>query len=630
MRSGIVAPLGAVTALTCLTALFVAAGVVSDRVAAPDAASRTKATEQLKERYKDEWAKAEKDPVARLALAELLLEKARPLPAADPLRFVSLRAAADLAARAVNVPVALLAVEELSRTYTVDVTALRIEAIGRAVDVVRDPQAAHDLVDLALAFASEAVEEDRHDQAAGLARVAERAARKAKDLPLVVSVQRFERGVAASRTQYQRLRPFVERLQKDPTDPEANLQLGKYQALLKGDWDRGLFLLAQGSDPDLRRLAQRDLCRPETNAEQVETGDAWWQHADKVDDQAKVHLRQRAVHWYELALTAAEDNVRERLEERVAAVPRPPARVAGWDYAGPARELRVLRGENNAPFAVAFAPDGRLVVSGGVDSRAYLWDAGTGQQLRVLQGHGNVIGGAAFDPTGRTVLTASWDGTVKVWETRTGKELRRLPAQGRFADFHSMALSADGKRLATGGDDGIVRIWELSTGKVLLQMRGHGGSISALAFSPDGREVLSGGQVDNTLILWGQKGQIVRRMQGSGSTIRSVAFTPDGKKAVAPGGNDVVLWDLKTGGKVRALHGHSQVVHGVAVSPNGKRVLSGSADGTVRLWDLDTGREVHRFTGHNAAVFCVAFSPGGGRALSGGQDNTVRVWGLPR
>jgi hypothetical protein len=50
--------------------------------------------------------------------------------------------------------------------------------------------------------------------------------------------------------------------------------------------------------------------------------------------------------------------------------------------------------------------------------------------------------------------------------------------------------------------------------------------------------------------------------------------------------------------EIRRFQGHTQAVHAVAFSPDGRRILSGSADGTVRFWETAPGRELHRYTRH--------------------------------
>jgi WD40 repeat protein len=83
-------------------------------------------------------------------------------------------------------------------------------------------------------------------------------------------------------------------------------------------------------------------------------------------------------------------------------------------------------------------------------------------------------------------------------------------------------------------------------------------------------------------------------------------------------------------GNVRRFEGHSDAVLAVAFAPDGQRLLSGSADASVRLWDVTTGAEVCILSGHTDKVWSVAFLPDGTRALSAGKDRSVRLWDLER
>jgi WD40 repeat protein len=65
----------------------------------------------------------------------------------------------------------------------------------------------------------------------------------------------------------------------------------------------------------------------------------------------------------------------------------------------------------------------------------------------------------------------------------------------------------------------------------------------------------------------------------------------------------------------------------VAWSADGKRIVSGSADGTVRIWDAQTGQPLGQpLQGHEASVLSVAWSADGKRIVSGSDDRTVRIW----
>ena len=109
--------------------------------------------------------------------------------------------------------------------------------------------------------------------------------------------------------------------------------------------------------------------------------------------------------------------------------------------------------------------------------------------------------------------------------------------------------------------------------------------------------------------------------------VLSAVFSPDGRRILSGSADQSVrLWDADTGQPIRTLEGHTGPVNSVAFSRDGHRIVSGSDDQTVRLWDADTGQPIRTLVGNTHAVRSVAFSPDGRRIASGGQDKTVRLW----
>jgi WD40 repeat protein/tRNA A-37 threonylcarbamoyl transferase component Bud32 len=293
---------------------------------------------------------------------------------------------------------------------------------------------------------------------------------------------------------------------------------------------------------------------------------------------------------------------------------------------GALTQLRRLTGHTDAVLSVAFAPDGRHVLSGSADHTARLWNLETCEAVQVLHGHTEKVCQVRFLPGQRLAVSASKDRSVRFWDLDNGRECRTLPSRTN----RSLAISPDGQYALSGNvADGMIRVWEVPTGRELRRLKGHMSWVFGLDFSPDGRRALSS-SADGTVRLWDiHSGRELRRLQGHKDKVSSVVFTPDGHRALSTGADRTVLfWDLRTGKVQRCWDEFRDQIWSVVVSPDGYLALCDGDDGEVRLWELDTGTALARSTGHDGKVLSVAFSPDARLAVTAGSDKAIVVWSL--
>jgi len=145
------------------------------------------------------------------------------------------------------------------------------------------------------------------------------------------------------------------------------------------------------------------------------------------------------------------------------------SRVLAADRAVPLRmvematggEVERFAGHPGGSVAVAFAPTGRLAVSGGREPLLRVWEVSSGKQRRELGGYPGWVTAVAWSPEGAVLASGHDDGKVHLWDSLSGKELQEL--SGHLGPVRSLSFSADGGRLVSAGDDTTALVWDVAS-----------------------------------------------------------------------------------------------------------------------------------------------------------------------
>jgi RNA polymerase sigma-70 factor (ECF subfamily) len=326
----------------------------------------------------------------------------------------------------------------------------------------------------------------------------------------------------------------------------------------------------------------------------------------------------------------------------------PSAKGAGTTSPRPRlREQDKAVAQVDSSHALAYAPDGRTLVTTGFPGTINLWNPRENTKVGELKEDASIVRSVAFAPDGITLASVSDDGHVRLWDLPNRSLKNILPGlreSRKFATPTSIVFAPDSQSLAIAGWGEIrretsryiyeVRVLDVRTGQPRWSHLGQGGTPVSLAISPDGKVLACAGW--NGVVLWNaQTGEPLRTLKPERGSLYSVAYTPDGRYIlgggiVGPPGPDggppaglVTVWHFTTGRIVRTLEGQSRHVRALVVAPDGKTVASGSwgplrrfgreqrVVSEVRLWDIATGKLLWVFEGELGEVAGLAFAPDG-------------------
>ena len=259
--------------------------------------------------------------------------------------------------------------------------------------------------------------------------------------------------------------------------------------------------------------------------------------------------------------------------------------------------LRLVRTlpARNGPIAnaVTFSPDGRTLITGGINRTVTLWDRATGHLMRSI-GLPDPVWWTAISPDARllavqTQTSTSPDSHVLLLRLDTGQiEHAQLVRHG----IGGVQFTGDGRTLVALGccaGGSTVAAWDVATGRQLFT-RNAGSAATTFALRPSARELAVGTEDGHVLLLDPRTGRTVAPpLQVAAANVADLAFSPDGSAFAASAVDGTTsLWDIRLRKRIgNPFAGSVGAIPDVAYAAGGRLVLI--LDSNAVMWPTDAG-----------------------------------------
>jgi len=278
------------------------------------------------------------------------------------------------------------------------------------------------------------------------------------------------------------------------------------------------------------------------------------------------------------------------------------------------------------------ALDADMIVTGGMDNTAVLFNRSQKKKMAVLSGHSKPVSQVAFHPEDTAIVTGSRDSTVRLWTAPQGS-----------TDYKSQSTFQNHQQEITSVQFHPLHDYAISTSKDqtwAFHSLERGTTLTSVS-SPDVQSailcghvhpdclLLGTGQENGTVALWDIVAEKVAMSFGQHQATRSLQFSENGFQVVTGGPSEIALWDLrkmKDKEPIKRIQLDSSFDLSRLALTHSSAYLA-AAGASVRLYDTQTLEEVANLSTHLDRVTGVQWDRAGTSLATVSLDRNLKVFG---
>ena len=287
-------------------------------------------------------------------------------------------------------------------------------------------------------------------------------------------------------------------------------------------------------------------------------------------------------------------------------------------------------GHTSRTNSAIFSPNGKLVLTGGMDNTARLWDVQTGKELQVFKNRSGIVNSVAFSRDGKYAVSANSKGSFDIFDIGNSLDL----GEYYFLPIHSSGIntvefSSNSEYILSASDDYCSNIYRVSTGERIQKLNLNSTFIKSAVFSANGKFALVCGWDSLAYIFDINSGQEFQKLVGHLSDINSAVFNPEGNLALTSSVDHTArVFDVYTGKEILKLEGNNGVVYTAFFSADGNQILTSCADGIARLFNSQDGKLIREFQGNHEGLYSAVFGKKNGQVITSSFDGYTFIWNV--
>ena len=292
-------------------------------------------------------------------------------------------------------------------------------------------------------------------------------------------------------------------------------------------------------------------------------------------------------------------------------------------------EARIIQAHSGHVNAVAFSPDGSMVVSAGFSGELRGWNLADLTLRHEFVGHTHSVNTVLF--VGERMITGSRDGSLRVWSPENAACISTIEVTKASRGITALFAESTADILALTIPNRALQLRSLKTLEIIGDLKSSVKNIGVLALSARGDRALVGGMGPHIQVIALPSCQQIGSFEAHPDTIGGARFFDDDRRIATVGGEGTLaIWESATSALIERQRIAEQS-GGYYLAVTRRAPLLGAVSGpqAVRLFDLEGRcRLIDTLSSPIKGNYGLSFSADGRHLALASADKRVRLWGV--
>jgi len=233
--------------------------------------------------------------------------------------------------------------------------------------------------------------------------------------------------------------------------------------------------------------------------------------------------------------------------------------------------------------------------------------------------HTGKLIGFDINEDGTLMITGGIDNRAHLWNPETAEKLKSFMDNQSFA---TVEFNHNKTKIVTSNSNGKIIILDATTLKPATILKGNTSAIVSFAFHPN-NELIAGISADGKVFIWDEKTRLIKSFESGESNIIKIGYSYNGSALIIASNQNISIWNAELFSKIRDLN-YKAAIRDIDIA-NNSNTIAIAFNNSVKTVNIENIEDFKDIPTPKGEITSACFSPDDKYIAIGNKSGDILV-----